>query len=185
MVEITIRPIEPGDTVTGLSLGHADFVPLKTYLQKDAKAHQEQSLARTYGVFLDDEPLRVRAYVTLVCGEIASEPGGSGVSGLGHGDGLHYPYRQYPAVKIARLAVDHRLQGRKLHIGTMLVDLSVGIAKDVISPSVGCRFIVVDAKRRSVGFYERYGFTALDTPANRERDEPVMFIDLYKVPVQG
>lgn len=178
MVEITVRQIEAGDTVTGLSLGHEDFVPLKTYLQRDAKKHHEQSLARTYGVFLDTEPKRVKAYVTLVCGEIVAD---TRESGLVAENGIHYPYRQYPAVKIARLAVDTRLKKLGLKIGTKLVDLSIGISKDVISPSVGCRFIVVDAKQQSVGFYERCGFTALDTPENKQRAEPVMFVDLHKV----
>ena len=182
MVDLLIRQLEAGDTVTGLSLGHADFEPLKRYLRQDAKKHHEQSLARTYAVFLDDAPNKIQAYVTLVCGEIASDPGENGNgNGLVQGEGLHYPYRQYPAVKIARLAVDRRLKERNLKIGSKLVELSIGISKDQISPSVGCRFIVVDAKRQSVGFYEKCGFTALDTEDNLARDEPVMFIDLHKI----
>ncbi|WP_052732057.1 GNAT family N-acetyltransferase [Devosia geojensis] len=181
MVEITIRQIEAGDTVTGLSLGHEDFTPLKSYLQKDAKKHHEQSLARTYGVFLEDEPRRVKAYITLVCGEIVTDPGENGPDGLVAEDGLHYPYRQYPAVKIARLAVDKRLKAQNLKIGSKLVELSIGISKDIICPAVGCRFVVVDAKKRSIGFYERCGFTALDTRENMQRAESVMFVDLHKI----
>lgn len=174
--EITIRKIEAGDIVTGLSLGDEDFAPLKTYLRKDAKKHHEQSLARTYGVFLDDNPTSVKAYLTLVCGEVVTD---TGAEGLVVEDGLRYPYRQYPAVKIARLAVDRRL--KSLRIGTQLVYLAIGTAKDQICPAVGCRFIVVDAKKKSVGFYEKCGFTALDTPDNKARAEPVMFIDLHKL----
>jgi len=81
VVDITVRQIEAGDTVTGLSLGHEDFAPLKAYLRKDAKKHQEQSLARTYGVFLDDNPSSVKAYLTLVCGEVVTDIGGE--NGLG------------------------------------------------------------------------------------------------------
>lgn len=176
MVDITVRQIEAGDTVTGLTFGHEDFAPLKSYLRKDAKKHQEQSLARTYGVFLDASPTKVQAFLTLVCGEVVTD---TGDNGLIVEDGLHYPYRQYPAVKIARLAVDKRIQKQK--VGSQLVDLAIGIAKDVICPAVGCRFIVLDAKKQSVAFYERCGFTALDTDANRARDEPVMFIDLHKL----
>lgn len=177
-VDLEIRKIEAGDIVTGLSLGDEDFVALKNYLRRDAKKHHEQSLARTYGVYLSDEPTRVKAYLTLVCGEIAAEDGGNG---LVDPNDLHYPYQHYPAVKIARLAVDTRLKALKLHIGTKLVDLAVGITKDQICPAIGCRFLVVDAKKKSVGFYERYGFTALDTPENRARPEPVMFIDMHKL----
>jgi ribosomal protein S18 acetylase RimI-like enzyme len=177
LVDLTVRQIGAGDIVTGLSLGHNDFAPLKAYLRHDARKHHEQSLARTYAAFDDEDPQRVKAYVTLVCGEVVTE---NGENGLVVENGLHYPYRQYPAVKIARLAVDRRLAGQQ--IGRRLVELSIGISKDVICPAVGCRFIVVDAKKQSVGFYEKCGFTSLDTPGNRERDEPVMFIDLHKLP---
>jgi hypothetical protein len=60
------------------------------------------------------------------------------------------------------------------------VHLSLGIAKDKISPAVGCRFVTVDAKRDSVGFYAKQGFTLLDTQGNRDRLEPVMFLDLHR-----
>jgi hypothetical protein len=140
LVDITVRLIEAGDSVTGLSLGHEDFAPLKTYLRKDAKKHQEESLARTYGVFLDENPSSVKAYITLVCGEVVTD---TGDGGLVVENGLNYPYRQYPAVKIARLAVDRRLQGTGLKLGTQLVDLAIGIAKDQICPAVGCRFLVL------------------------------------------
>lgn len=177
-MDVTVRHIQAGDIVTGLSLGDSDFTPLKNYLQKHAKKHHEQSLARTYAVFVDDRPTKVQAYITLVCGEIVSDPGGNG---LIVEDGLRFPYRQYPAVKIARLAVDQRLKSKNRKIGSQLVDLAIGISKDQICPAIGCRFVVVDAKRKSVGFYAKCGFTALDTPTNRRRDEAVMFIDLYKV----
>jgi hypothetical protein len=66
-------------------------------------------------------------------------------------------------------------------LGKALVDLALGIAKREISPSVGCRFVMVDSKRNAAPFYEKCGFTILDTPANRDRVEPVMFVDLKKV----
>lgn len=79
----------------------------------------------------------------------------------------------------ARLAVDQRLRG--LGIGEALVNLCLGITQEYIAPNVGCRFVMVDSKRDAVNFYDRMGFTMLDTPANREREEPVMFIDLSKL----
>jgi hypothetical protein len=49
-----------------------------------------------------------------------------------------------------------------------------------LCPAVGCRFVIVDSKKSSVGFYEKQGFTLIDTKENRGRSEPVMFIDLHK-----
>ena len=169
---LDIRLIEAGDRLSGLSLGDETFTPLKIFLQKHAKAFQANSLARTYGAF-DASKARIIGYITLVCGQIVT------------GDGNHklvddpaYRYDHYPAIKIARLAVDQNM--RKNRLGRTLVDLALGIAKDTISPAVGCRFVVVDSKQNAVQFYQRCGFTLLDTDANRARSEPVMFIDLHK-----
>jgi GNAT superfamily N-acetyltransferase len=174
-VEIDIRQIEPGDRLTGLSLGDQAFTPLKIFLQKHAKTYHEQNLARTYGAFLIAEKPKVIGYLTLVCGEVVT----------GEDDNhllqeIDYSYKHYPAVKIARLAVDKGMRDRKL--GRALVDLALGVAKDTICPAVGCRFVVVDAKKAAVPFYLRCGFTLLDTPENQERDAPVMFVDLHKIP---
>ena len=149
----------------------AEFAPLKIFLQRHAKKYHERNLARTYGAFEGD---RIAAYVTLVCGEIVLE----GDADLLDEPDLAYRYKSYPAVKIARLLVDTRY--RNGNVGAALVHLSLGIAKDKISPAVGCRFVTVDAKRDSVGFYAKQGFTLLDTQGNRDRLEPVMFLDLHR-----
>lgn len=172
---ISIRHIEPGDRLTGLSLGEAEFAPLKTFLQRHAHAYEAQNLARTYGAF-DAESGRIVGYVALVCGEVVLDDGDAR---LVQEPGLKYLYDHYPAVKIARLAVDRRVGGRGL--GRQLVNLALGLAKGIVSPAVGCRFVIVDAKKGAVRFYERCGFTLLDTAANKERDEPVLFLDLNKI----
>jgi GNAT superfamily N-acetyltransferase len=169
--DISVRQIEPSDKLTGLSLGAADFAPLKTFLQKHAKAYHEKNLARTYAIFSDS---RVIGYITLVCGEIVLE----GDKSLLDEPDLHYKYKTYPALKIARLAVDMR--HRNNDYGTLLVDLAVGTAKETICPAVGCRFVAVDSKRDALNFYLRQGFALLDTPENRNRKEPVLFLDLHK-----
>jgi len=172
---IVVKQIEPGDRLTGLSLGDPAFTPLKTFLGKHAQKYEAQSLARTYGAFREDTG-KIAGYITLVCGEIATEDGDER---LVQEPGLKYLYNHYPAVKIARLAVDKGLSGGGL--GRALVNLALGQAKSVVCPAVGCRFVVVDSKRQAVRFYERCGFTMLDTAGNRSRDEPVMFVDLNKV----
>jgi GNAT superfamily N-acetyltransferase len=165
--------IEPGDRLTGLRLGDAAFTPLKTFLQKHALEYERQSLARTYGAFRI-EPNKILGYITLVCGEVVTGDGDQCLI-----DEVDYRYCQYPAVKIARLAIDRSVQGSGL--GKHLVDLALGVAKREVCPSVGCRFVMVDSKKNAVKFYEKCGFTMLDTPANKERAEPVMFVDLSKV----
>lgn len=169
--EFELRLIEPGDRVTGLSLGHADFLPLKMFLQKKAKTYQENSFARTYGIFIPSG--KIIAYVTLICGEILTET----PTDLLENDG-QFEHKTFPAIKIARLAVDTKYRGRQL--GEQLVSFSVGIVKDAIMPHVGCRFVVVDSKKSAVRFYEKVGFTLLDTPSNKALDQPVMYLDILK-----
>jgi predicted GNAT family N-acyltransferase len=177
--EFEIRLLEADDIVTGLSLGDADFQPLKSYLKSEAKLHQAQSLARTYALFNVSaaRPRKVLGYMTLICGEIAASdvPDAQSIA-----DGAIYRYPQFPAIKLARLAIDTSIKGNDW--GTKFIYLATGIAKTEISPRVGCRFLVVDAKTKSVDFYKKTGFTLIDTPGNRARDEPVMFIDLHKLP---
>lgn len=175
-LDIEIRAIRPDDRLTGLKLGEAKFTPLKAFLQQNAASYERQSLSRTYGAFNAAESNRIAGYITLVCGEVVIDDGDAALIA---GDDFKYRYRQYPAVKIARLAVDQRVRNRRL--GDALVKLAIGIAREDVAPNVGCRFLMVDSKTEAVHFYERLGFTLLDTPANKARGEPVMFLDLGKL----
>lgn len=174
-IDLTIKKIEPGDKLTGLSLGNQEFAILKTFLQKHAKKYETHNLGRTYGIFQSE---KIVAYITLTCGEVVAGDDAQFIAANAQED-VFYPYKQYPAVKIARLAVDHRFG--KLGLGRNLVNLALGVAKGTICPAVGCRFVMVDAKASATKFYERCGFTMLDTTENRSRSSPVMFLDLNKV----
>jgi len=168
-VNFELREIQPGDKFAGFSMGDAQFQPLKTFLTRDAKEFNRQRLARTY-VFVDADD-KIAAYISLVCGEIAAAQDNAVEL-----DGAQYRYDHYPAVKIARLAVRTNLRGGG--VGVELVNFGFGLALDV-SNSVGCRFVVVDAKQPSIDFYTKRGFRMLDTEENKARDEPIMFVDLH------
>lgn len=118
-----------------------------------------------------DKKNDVVGYITLTCSEIDLENGYQ-IADCQYAN--RYP--TMPALKIARLAVDcrHRNKG----IGELLVGMALAIAQDEIAPSAGCRFVVTDAKQDAVGFYERQGFTRIDSEANLQREQPVMFVDL-------
>ena len=176
-VSFDLKEIEPGDALAGFSLGDAAFNPLKTFLRRDAKKYHIEDLGKTYGLFETAGARCIRAYITLVCGEIEVQEGQPAV------EGVEFRYPTYPAVKIARLAVDHRFRDRGLGLGTTLVRFALGVVKDQICPRVGCRFVVLDAKQQSVAFYLKQGFTLLDTEENRNRGQPIMFMDLRKIPV--
>jgi len=166
----TLREISPDDIVSGLSLGDAAFLPLKIYLRRHAKNSHQVNTAKTYVVVPNEHPNRVVAYLTLICSHIV-------VEATAAEDG--HPYNDFPAVKIARLAVDQRHRGKDL--GRLLVDWAIAIATEKIMPHVGCRFLTVDSKQQSIKFYEKRGFRLLDTEHNKQQENPVMFIDLAKL----
>lgn len=172
--EIIIRSIQADDRSGAFKTGDSLFQPLKTFLQNQAQEFQAGQIACTYVAVRADQPNQIIAYITLICSEIDVRAGYE-LQGSQHAQ----RYDSLPAVKIARLAVDSRY--RSLGIGESLIATAVSIANDEIAPHVGCRFLVTDAKQASVSFYTRMGFTLLDTAANREAEQPVMFVDLAKL----
>lgn len=172
LTEVILRELDPNDNVGGFKLGSPDFVPLKTFLQKHAKSYHSKNVTKTY-VLVTRTDNKVWGYVSLVCSQIQLLPENS------PDDIDGYKYSEYPSIKIVRLAVDARIKDRDL--GTKLVSWSISIAKNKIMPAVGCRFLVVDSKPSAIRFYEKSGFTLLDTEANKESPHPLLFIDLHKV----
>ena len=169
-----LRALAPGDTFSGMKSGDAAFAALSSFAKSKAHKYEAANLARTYVIY-DGALTRIAAYVTLVCSEVVSS------KPILQADDPEFPFGHFPAVKIARLLVDKRYREKNSRgFGRTLVDFSLGIARSEICPAVGCRFVVVDAKQASVKFYEKCGFTLVDTAANRARTEPVMYIDLHK-----
>lgn len=82
--------------------------------------------------------------------------------------------RGYPAVKIGRLGVHCKRQGKgygKLII-YYLIDSFINNNK------TGCRFITVDAYRKSLNFYLKTGFKYL-TEKDTGQDTRLMYLDLF------
>lgn len=160
--------------------GGEAFAPLKAFARQRAQKFETANLARTY-VLEDQAERRIAAYITLVCSEVKSVPAND------VGPEIDFRYPHFPAVKIARLLVDERYRGgeQKRGFGKTLVEFALGIAQNDICPAVGCRFVVVDSKTESVKFYEKCGFTLLDTTDNKAASEKVMFLDLHKTRETG
>ena len=78
-----------------------------------------------------------------------------------------------PAIKIGRLAVNNGFQDQK--IGNFIIDYLKGWFID--NNKTGCKFITVDAYRKSLGFYEKCGFVYL-TSKDKNSDTRLMYFDL-------
>ena len=159
------------DQVSAFRLPDAEDKPLVRFIRRDALKSSAANLTRTYVVKSRDGDKKVQAYVSLMCAEIGLEQTYSITDKIGADR-----YNNQPAVRIARLAVDASLQRKGF--GKILVRFAVGVARRFVQPNVGCRFVVLDAKPKSVSFYEGLGFRLLDTETNRASETPTMFLDL-------
>ena len=151
-----------------------DF-PLQHFIRRDARKSAKAHLTQTYVAKLTANN-HVIGYVSMMCAEVK----------LAKSYSIHDKpgadkYEFQPAVRIARLAVCDGWRRHKLRVGPQLLDIALAVILSNIQPYAGCRFIVLDAKRKSISFYERNGFRLLDTPTNRAATSPLMFLDLKPV----
>lgn len=141
-------------------------------MRKEAKKLHHENLAKTF-VLVETGQSRVFAYVTTLCTHVS-------VQQFDRPDQVEdFRYKDYPAIKLARLAVHSGLQGSGA--GGQLVDFVIGLAVSHVMPHTGCRFLVVDAKRQSVGFYARKGFSRMGLAGSDEQTFTTMFIDLHRL----
>jgi GNAT superfamily N-acetyltransferase len=171
-VSFELRELGQGDGCNALSLGNPAFSPLKSFLRKEAKRLHQEHLARTF-VLVPKGDTKVLAYISTLCTHVAVEQFDK------HAVLDGFRYKDYPAIKLARLAVDVSLQGQG--IGSQLVDFVIGLVTEHVMPYTGCRFLVVDAKSESVPFYEAKGFLPIGFSTDGSTQTTTMFIDLRRV----
>ena len=170
-MDLELRELDQGDGCSALSLGDAAFTPLKIFLKKEAKKLHKSNLARTFVVAKSGET-KVMGYVTTLCTQISVQQFQEQVPIE------EFKYKDYPAIKLARLAVNADLQGKG--VGSRLVDFIVGLAVEHVMPHTGCRFLVVDSKPQSVDFYEKKGFKRIGDAGGDDQPYTTMFIDLHR-----
>jgi len=184
-VDYIIRSIKATDSVNSFKTGNSEFQPLKAFLKNEAVEFQRGMVAQTYVCILLEKRKKdidkqdygkVIGYLTLTCSEL-DITNGYDIEDCPYAN----KYGSLPAVKIARLAIDSRYRERGYRLGSRFIQLALEIATDDIYPTVGCRFLITDAKKSAVGFYIKEGFEQLDTPENLSIDSPIMFIDLLKI----
>lgn len=125
---------------------------LTNWLIRHALAGQRADLARTY-LALEGE--QVVGYVSLTTGSVRRDE-----APKRYARGM--PAHPIPTILVARLAVDHRHQGRQL--GSRLLAEALRLAV-VASDAAAARLVVVDAiDERAAAFYRKWGF--IDVPEN-------------------
>lgn len=132
-----------------------DEPELMTYLRRWALVHQERDqLGRTWLAIDGDADPLVAGFFTLAAASLDRDA-------VTAGDLARLPRFPIPAVLLARLGVDTRVQGQGL--GTFLFEeaLQRTLALAADGP-IGFRALVTDAKsERAATFYERRGMVPL------------------------
>jgi GNAT superfamily N-acetyltransferase len=165
-VGVEIRHLLNRDDRTGFRSGN---IELDRFFQRFAGQNQfRHHLGTTYVAVEGDQSL---AFATVAPAQL--HPPALSRRGL---RGL--PAHPVPALRLARLAVDERAQGRGL--GKELLKFVFGLAR-TLARDDGCVGVLVDAKPEAVEFYRQYGFDFIELVAGQVGDRPApvsMFLEL-------
>ena len=166
----TFRQIETDTEIKSFDCGDAD---LNDFLVSDAKNYLRSMMALTY-LLEDNSECKTVAYYSLLNDKIVFDPEEKLFWNRLNRKIVNSKRRkEYPAVKIGRLAVSKDYAGN--HIGEAIL-LQVKHMFATMSRSA-CRFITVDAYAAAVPFYERCGFMFL-TDKDRTSMTRAMYFDL-------
>jgi GNAT superfamily N-acetyltransferase len=170
MAVVEVRPLGPRDDRSGFVSGDPD---LDRFFQKYAGQNQFRHHVGT-------------TYVAVIGGTIAGFATVSAASM--HVDDIpeklrrRLPRYPLPVLRLARLAVDQRMQQQG--VGRQLLRAVLVLAREMAN-RVGCIGVLVDAKPGAVEFYRRYGFEELELLEGRLGDRPPpvpMFLPLDSIP---
>lgn len=143
---------------------------LNEFIKKDAINYQEERVTNTLLLIHQD---KVIGYFSLRTDAIklgGGEKEGSGIK----------PLDEYPAIKIARLAVNKAHQ--KKGLGKIIIQSAFGYIRE-ISNIAACRFVTVDSYHKQIEFYKHFGFIINEHSKYKKKDDYVsMRYDLLNPP---
>ena len=159
--KLNIRILEESDDVSGFCCGEKE---IDDFIHKEALDFQNERLGVTYLCYHKSELV---GFVTLSMADLRKEK-------MATEDRVPIGRENYPALQISQLAVCDKMQ--KQGIGAYLCDFCLDRAL-TFSERIGCRFLVLNAIRKAIPFYEKYGFKLLKEQENRR--EPIMFLNIF------
>jgi GNAT superfamily N-acetyltransferase len=123
---------------------------LNHWLQQVARQHQDKGLSKTFVATLEENSTQVCGYYALTLAELDSQ---------------HLPQawrkkmpRRIPGVRLGRLAVNARYQGKGL--GELLLVDALSRAARIYREAGGIGLFVDALDERAAQFYQRFGFAA-------------------------
>jgi hypothetical protein len=113
--------------------------PYTHFLQNDALSHQESNISETH-LLINKKNADVMGYMTLFSDLVKL----SKEEKIEH-EIINVEFMNFPALKIGKLAVDKRYEEQYKGIGTLMIQIAVGIANNVNKSGTAVRFLTVDA----------------------------------------
>ena len=166
----SFRQIDADTKIKSFDCGDAD---LNDFLFSDAINYYRSMMALTYPLE-DTEADKTAAYYSLLNDKIVFDPDDKKLwNRLNRHVANSKRRKEYPAVKIGRLAIDKDYAGRQIGKSILLQ------IKHVFATMrrSACRFITVDAYAAAVPFYEKCGFMFLSEKDKNSRTR-AMYFDL-------
>lgn len=159
--ELEVRGLNKDDDVSDFHCTNDD---LNNFLKDDALNAQRNMTSVTYLCFLKEA---IIGFFTLAAATIEVKSiDGPPLDG--------YMPKTYPCIKLARLAIDEKYAGKDF--GTYLMLWTMG-KFEKISKEIGCRYLTVDSKSESIGFYEKNDFILVKKTINKKH--PTLYLDMY------
>lgn len=172
--KFTFRQIDADTQIKSFDCGDAD---LNDFLISNAINYYKSMMALTY-LLEDNETDKTVAYYSLLNDKIIFDPDEKRLwNRLNRNVANSKRRKEYPAVKIGRLAISEDYAGQQIG-RSILLQLKHIFATMRRS---ACRFITVDAYAAAVPFYQKCGFTFL---SEKDRYSPTraMYFDLINFP---
>lgn len=131
---------------------------LNSFLKATARQHGEKGISRTFVLFDKERPETILGYFTLTLCEVRTQH-------LPAPYAEKYPRHGLPAVRLTRLAVARRYQGKGY--GSLLLAEAIQ-RTNLIAEQSGLIGLLVEAKNKAAHtFYKKYGFVSLPGPARK------------------
>ena len=142
-----VRPLAGDHDRQGVNCGRQE---LNNWLRQVARQHQDKGLSKTFVAVRDDAPEHICGYYALTLAEMENR---------------HLPEtwrkklpRRIPGVRLGRLAVDQRYQGKGL--GELLLVDALTRARRIYTEADGIGLFVDAIDERAADYYRRFGFQA-------------------------
>ncbi|MCL2282191.1 MAG: GNAT family N-acetyltransferase [Fibromonadales bacterium] len=149
---------------------------LNDFLRNDSKDYRNSLLSVTYMIQSDTETV---AYYCLSNDRLSQNIDEKSIwNKINRLVSNNKRRKSYPAVKIGRLAVSKKYAN--IGIGTTIIETITEFYRNISMQHAGCRFIIVDAYKNALPFYEKNGFRYLTE--NDEKDATrIMYLDLKSI----